>query len=791
MKITSEHTPMMQQYLVIKQQHPNDLLFYRMGDFYELFFADAVRAAKLLDITLTARGQAAGEPIPMAGVPHHAAENYIARLVKMGETIVICEQTGDPATSKGPVERQVARIITPGTLTDEIFLNATQENLIASVFYKKNIYGLAVLELSSGRFIINELHNINLLQAELARLNPAELLLPEKLELPIYSNSSNCTIKYIPELSFDYKTSYNTLITQFATQDLTGFGIADLPWAISAAGCLLAYVLTTQRTNLPHIKSICAEKNTDSIQIDALSRQNLDLNKLIKIIDHTATPMGSRLLQRWLNRPIRDQQELKQRLHVVSEVKTQQAYLDLHKILNQIGDLERILTRIALLTARPRDLVRLGQALRQLPGIHNKLQDFINLPLINTLLQQIYLLPDACELLQRAIIDNPPMLIRDGGVIAPGYDNELDELRNISNDADAYLLALEEQERTNTGLSTLKVGYNRIHGYFIEVSHAQSKNLPAHYQRRQTLKNVERYITPELKSFEDKILSSHERSLNREKYLYEQLLISLQANIAELQSTANALAVIDVLQNFAHQADKLNYSCPKFNDNLSIEIQSGRHPVVEQLQQQAFVPNDCFLNLDKSMFIITGPNMGGKSTYMRQIALIVLLAHAGSFVPATYANLGPIDKIFTRIGAADDLAAGRSTFMVEMTEAANILHNATANSLVLIDEIGRGTSTFDGLSLAWAIAKHLAVFNKCFTLFATHYFEMSKLPEQIATVGNLHFAAIEENNNLIFLHQVKPGPTGKSFGLQVARLAGIPDKVISEARNKLEALEMQ
>jgi len=791
---------MIQQYLAIKAQHPHELLFYRMGDFYELFFADAIRAAKLLNITLTARGQSAGQPIPMAGVPYHAAENYIARLVKLGETIAICEQIGDPATSKGPVERKVCRIITPGTLTDEAFLDATQENLLVCIFAKGQNFGLAWLELSCGRFVISEVNNEELLQAELARLNPAELILPEGLQLAYAPNLHNCAIKQRPLLDFDYTAALQNLCAQFMVQDLTGFGISGLKLAICAAGCLLSYVLQTQRTAVPHIKTLSIETNTDSIQIDAQSRKNLELasnlqgqqqHTLLHVIDHTATAMGSRLLKRWLGRPIRDHLAIQQRHQVVSLFKQQQLYLALAPKLKQIGDIERILSRIALLTARPRDLINLRQALGELPAIKNILAVLTDTQLILELNSNIYLLPATCELLQRAIIDNPPSLIRDGGVIAAGYDSELDRLRAIHTDADSYLLNLEIQERKNTGLSTLKVGYNRVHGYFIELSRAQSHNLPAHYQRRQTLKNVERYITPELKTFEDQVLSSRERALAREKHLYEELQLTLKQEIPKLQTTVQALATIDVLQNFAQRADELNYNCPKLTDVPGITITDGRHPVVEQLATQTFVPNDCQLNSQHKLLIITGPNMGGKSTYMRQLALIVILAHIGSFVPAASAIIGPIDKIFTRIGAADDLAGGRSTFMVEMTEAANILHNATANSLVLIDEIGRGTSTYDGLALAWAIAKHLVLINKSYILFATHYFEMSTLPENIQHVANIHFAAIEQNDKLVFLHKAQPGPAGKSFGLQVARLAGVPDSVIIEAKTKLTALETQ
>lgn len=796
----SQHTPMMQQYLGIKSQHPNDLLLYRMGDFYELFFDDAIKIAKLLDITLTARGQSMGKPIPMAGVPHHAAENYIARLVRLGETIVICEQVGEPSTHKGPMERQVTRIITPGTLTEEAFLDANQENYIASICKIKNIYGLAILEFSTGRFTISEHNTIELLVLELARVRPAELLLPEPLNIDLTKAIDNCRIKRYPENYFEYTIAYNALIKQMGTADLISFDAQNLPAAISAAGCLINYVLETQRGNVAHIRNILVERDQETISIDPHSRNNLELTKnmlgkqqhtLLGIIDHTATSMGSRLLQRWLGRPIRAHDELRLRHQAVSALQNQQNYIEFAKSLKKIGDIERVNTRIALLSARPRDLLRLREALQELPTLKIMLNALDDQQLLSNLNTNLKPLPDVCETLKKAIIDNPPLLIRDGGVIASGYDTELDQLQSLSTDADTFLLKLEQQERAATGLSTLKVGYNRIHGFFIEISRNQSQKLPANYQRRQTLKNVERYITPELKNFEDQVLSSRERALAREKYLYEQLLQALQLQVPVLQKIAESLATLDVLQNFAQCADQLNYVCPELVAEPGITITAGRHPVVEQIQNTTFVPNDCVFTKNKLLHIVTGPNMGGKSTYMRQTALIVILAHIGSFVPAATATIGPIDQIFTRIGAADDLAGGRSTFMVEMTEAANILHHATAQSLVLIDEIGRGTSTFDGLALAWSIAQHLILKNKSFTLFATHYFEMSKLPDQLPQVDNLHFAAIEQGDQLVFLHKVQPGPASKSFGLQVARLAGIPINVVLEAKNKLMDLELQ
>lgn len=795
------HTPMMQQYLRIKAEHTDELLLYRMGDFYELFFDDAVRASKLLDITLTARGQSNGHPIPMAGVPYHAAENYIARLIKLGETVAICEQIGDPATSKGPVERKVARVITPGTVTDEAFLNSKYENLIICLFPKRDQFGLAILELSTGRFVITQVAGLQNLETELTRLQPAELLLPEGYKLPAIDCLDNCALKFRPKLDFDSYAANLKLCQHFQIADLNVFSIDNThELAIVAAGCLLYYVQQSQRGAIPHIQKLSVELHNDSIQIDAHSRRNLEItdhsqgkrqHTLLHVLDHTATAMGSRLLRRWLGRPLRDQAELNRRLDFVTSLQQQQDYVQVACVLEKIADIERIITRIALMSARPRDLLRLAQALEQLPDLKSILQKHNDINIVQSLLEQLHLLPEICALLKTAIIAEPPQLIRDGGVIAPGYDAELDRLRSIHDDADAYLIDLEQQERSKTGLSTLKVGYNRVHGYYIELSRAQSNNPPTNYQRRQTLKNVERYITPELKTFEDQILSSKERALSREKHLYEELLNTLKLDVLKMQSTAQTIAIVDVLQNFAQRADELNYCRPTFSATPVINIKAGRHPVVEAINSNAFVPNDCKLNSSTSMLIVTGPNMGGKSTYMRQIAHIVLLAHIGCFVPAKSAEIGIVDQIFTRIGAADDLAAGRSTFMVEMTEAANILHNATNSSLVLMDEIGRGTSTFDGLSLAWAIAEALALHNSSLTLFATHYFEMSRLPEEIAVIRNIHFEAVEQNDKLVFMHQALPGAANKSFGLQVAGLAGIPANVIKRAKMKLEALETE
>ncbi len=789
-------TPVMQQYLRIKAQHPDTLLFYRMGDFYELFYEDARKAARLLDITLTARGQSGGEPIPMAGVPYHAAEQYLARLVQLGESVALCEQIGDPATAKGPVERRVMRILTPGTLTDEALLDERRENLLMALHRQDAHYGLAVLELSTGRFTVQELLGDEALLSELARLQPAELLVSEDGTLP-EAVRDRPGLRRLPPWHFDTDSATRLLCAQFATHDLSGFGVAELKLALGAAGALLQYVRDTQRSALPHLRGLTVERRSDSILLDAASRRNLELESslsgnnehtLAGALDRTATAMGSRCLRRWINRPIRNHGVLQQRYHAIGTLLESQAYESLHPILRGIGDIERILARVALKSARPRDLAALRNALGRLPELHEVLST-ADSPLLTTLALSIGTHPEGHALLQRAIIDTPPQLIRDGGVIAPGYDTELDELRALSEHADQYLIDLETRERARSGIANLKVSYNRVHGYYIEVTRAQSERVPGDYIRRQTLKGAERYITPELKGFEDKVLSARERALAREKGLYEELLDRLIAHLAALQTSATALAELDALTNLAERAERLKLSPPQLSTEPGLHIEAGRHPVVERVLDTPFTPNDLDLDATRRMLIITGPNMGGKSTYMRQIALIVLLAHIGSYVPAERAVIGPIDRIFTRIGAADDLAGGRSTFMVEMTETANILHNATAESLVLMDEIGRGTSTYDGLSLAWACAAQLAEQIRAYTLFATHYFELTVLPEQYPGMANVHLDAVEHGDRIVFLHAVKDGPADRSYGLHVAALAGVPQAVITAARHRLQELE--
>ncbi|MBI5451466.1 MAG: DNA mismatch repair protein MutS [Gammaproteobacteria bacterium] len=792
---TARHTPMMEQYLRIKRAHPGMLLFYRMGDFYELFYEDARRAAELLDITLTSRGHSAGQPIPMAGIPYHAAESYLARLVSRGESVAICEQIGDPQVSKGPVDRQVVRIITPGTLTDEALLSERRETLLLALHEATGNYGLATLDLAAGRISLIQCTNWEAARDELERLKPAELLISEDATC-LAALGKRPGLRRMPPWYFDLDTATRSLCEQFATHDLRGFGCDDQPLALIAAGCLLHYAGETQRTRLPHLHTLQVERRDEALLLDAISRRNLELeytlsggteHTLLWIIDRTANPMGGRLLQRWLGRPLRDHALLRQRYAAVSTLMTDNLHHSLQRILRATGDIERILARIALRSARPRDLARLRDALAQLPEIGLLLHGASDH--IGKLLATSGQYPELHALLDRAIIENPPMLIRDGGAIASGYDAELDELRQLSEHADGFLLDLERRERECTGISSLKVSYNRVHGYYIEITNSHAQRVPDHYQRRQTLKGAERYITPELKSFEDKVLSARERALSREKALYEELLDQLLPHVPSLQHSANALAELDVLGCFAQLADTLNLCEPELSSHEGLSIIGGRHLVVEAVSDTPFIPNDVEFDPQQRMLIITGPNMGGKSTYMRQTALITILAHIGCFVPASRASFGPLDRIFTRIGASDELASGRSTFMMEMTETANILNNATAHSLVLMDEIGRGTSTFDGLSLAWACARHLAASLRAYTMFATHYFELTTLTDTLPGVSNVHLSAVEHGDRIVFLHAVKQGPASQSYGLQVAALAGIPRQVIAQANEYLQQLE--
>ncbi|MGM0768996.1 MAG: DNA mismatch repair protein MutS [Pseudomonadota bacterium] len=792
----SQHTPMMRQYLRIKGEHPNELVFYRMGDFYELFYEDAKKAAELMDITLTARGQSGGNPIPMAGIPYHSSEGYIARLVRAGQSIAICEQIGDPATSKGPVERQVVRIVTPGTLSDDAFLEDRRDNLLAAIFNHRERFGFASLDISSGRFAVSELDDLEALQGELQRLRPAEILISEDFPFQEVLEGYTGVRRQGPWL-FESDTARRVITQQLQVRDLTGFGCEELTLAICAAGCLLQYARETQRTALPHIRKLTRERREEAVILDATSRRNLEIDTnlmgghqhtLAWVMDRTATSMGGRELRRWLNRPLRDVEVVQQRQQAVSALLDGFHYEPVHDLLKTVGDIERVLARVALRSARPRDLARLRDAFAALPDLQETLKP-VNSHHIVTLATVIGEYPELADLLERAIIDNPPVVIRDGGVIREGFDEELDELRNISENAGQYLLDVETREKERTGISTLKVGYNRVHGYYIEISRAQSEQAPVDYIRRQTLKNAERFITPELKEFEDKALSAKSRALAREKSLYDEVLETVAAQLAPLQDAAQALAELDVLSNFAERATSLRFSAPEFSEMPGFDIEEGRHPVVEQLLSEPYVPNDLLMDTQRRMLVITGPNMGGKSTYMRQAALIALLAYTGSFVPANRAILGPVDRIFTRMGSSDDIAGGRSTFMVEMTETANILHNATEYSLVLMDEVGRGTSTFDGLSLAWATAEHLAKEIRCYTLFATHYFELTQLADDLRHAVNVHLTATEHDDSIVFLHNVHDGPASQSYGLQVAKLAGVPQEVIRHAKAQLAQLE--
>ncbi len=793
-EVSSVHTPMMRQYLRIKSDYPDMLVFYRMGDFYELFYDDARRAAEALDITLTSRGKSGGEPIPMAGVPYHAAEGYLARLVRKGESVAICEQVGDPATSKGPVEREVTRIVTPGTLTDEALLADTRENLVAALCRGKERIGLAWLDLAGGRFRMTEITTKEALYSELERLRPAELIIDEDETVTM---PDGIRVNRRPPWHFEQDTAERLLCKQFGTQDLLGFGCEGASVGTAAAGALLQYVSDTQKAALPHLQSITVERHDDAVIMDASTRRNLEIehslsghddHTLAGVIDRCQSPMGSRLLRRWLQRPLRDHGVLRARYQAVEALASIRP--DLQERLKGIGDVERILSRVALRSARPKDLAQLREALSRLPALRQLLSG-LDSPLITELRSDCSDHDGEHALLTSAIIDNPPMLIRDGGVIAEGFDAELDELRKIADNADQYLVDLESRERERTGISTLKLGYNRVHGYYIEISKGQSDRAPVDYTRRQTLKAAERYITPELKAFEDKVLSARERALTREKVLYEGLLDSLLEVIGSLQLSAATLARLDVLACFSERSEALSLCKPELTATPCLDITAGRHLVVEQVIEAPFVANDLSLDERTRLLVLTGPNMGGKSTYMRQTALIVILAHIGCFVPADRLKVGPIDRIFTRIGASDDLAGGRSTFMVEMTETATILNNATPTSLVLMDEIGRGTSTFDGLSLAWAAAHFMGQTSRAFTLFATHYFELTTLAEDLEACANAHLDATEHQGRLVFLHTVKRGPANQSYGLQVASLAGVPKAVIRRAGDYLKKLEAQ
>jgi DNA mismatch repair protein MutS len=795
--VVTTHTPVMQQYLSIKAEHPDVLLFYRMGDFYELFYDDARRAAKLVDIALTSRGQSAGEPIPMAGVPAHSVDGYLSRLLKKGESVAICEQIGDPAKSQGPVAREVVRIVTPGTLTDAALLDDNESRYLAALS-EGSVIGLAWLDLAAGRVWLAEFADTVTLAGELERLRPAELLVAESAVWPALVTELP-GLRERPPWHFDAQSGKRLLCEQFHTRDLSGFDAEDLTSALGAAGCLMQYVRDTQRAELAHIRSLTRERQESAIVMDAPTRRNLELASslgnrpdltLTGLMDRCSTPMGSRLMRSWINRPLRDTGTIANRQHAVGALADARVFTDVSAGLSDLGDIERIAARIALRSARPRDLAQLRDGLGRIPAL-KALVASVDSPRLGELCTRCSDHIEERELLIGAIVESPPVLIRDGGVIAAGYDAELDDLRGASANANQFLDELQERERARTSLSNLKVGYNKVHGFYIEISKANAKAAPQDYVRRQTLKGAERFITSELKEFEDRILGARERALAREKSLYDGLLDRLAERLAALQETAQSLAEIDCLSALAERSFSLDLSRPTLVEEPMIGYVSGRHLGVEHAGTAPFVPNDLRLDGSQHMLIITGPNMGGKSTYMRQTAWIAILARIGSFVPAKEARVGPIDRIFTRIGAADDLTAGRSTFMVEMTETASILNNATSSSLVLMDEIGRGTSTFDGLSLAWAAARFMAEELRALTLFATHYFELTQLPDELPGCANVHLDATEHGNDLIFLHRVKAGPANQSYGLHVARLAGVPVEVVARARQYLESLERQ
>ncbi|MGZ5201445.1 MAG: DNA mismatch repair protein MutS [Telluria sp.] len=803
-----KHTPMMQQYLGIKAEYPTMLVFYRMGDFYELFFEDAEKAARILGITLTARGSSGGTPIKMAGVPFHSLDPYLAKLVKMGESCAIAEQIGDPALSKGPVERKVVRVVTPGTLTDADLLPEKAERPLLAVCTltqrKVVTTGLAWLSLASGALRLMEFSGdartvATRLAQELERIAPAEVLRADD-NGDLFEDVGHT--QRVPEWHFDVVKGHKALLDQLAVATLAGFGAEGLGAAFGAAGALLRYAQSTQGRGLQHVQALAVESENEFIGLDAATRRNLELTETIRgqesptlfsLLDHCRTAMGSRLLRHWLHHPKRNQMVARSRHQAIEALLESDAQGTLLATLAEVPDIERITTRIALLSARPRDLASLRDGLKQLPALREQVARCF-IPGDTCLLHEIHgalETPVAClDLLVRAVAEEPAAMVRDGGVFARGFDAELDELRALSENAGQFLVDLEVRERARTGIANLRVEYNKVHGFYIEVTNGQADKVPEDYRRRQTLKNCERYITPELKAFEDKALSAQDKALAREKLLYDELLAALAPFIGQLQTIARALAQIDTLAALATHAVRHNWCAPQLVDEPCLDIAEGRHPVVEN-QIERFIANDCRLRDDKRLLLITGPNMGGKSTFMRQVALITLLAYVGSYVPATSAAIGPIDRIFTRIGASDDLANGRSTFMVEMTESAAILNGATPESLVLMDEVGRGTSTFDGLALAWAIARHLIDTSRSFTLFATHYFELTQLPEAHPSAANVHLSAVEHKDSIVFLHAVQDGPASQSYGLQVAQLAGVPPAVIRAARRHLARLEAQ
>ncbi|MBI1733447.1 MAG: DNA mismatch repair protein MutS [Gammaproteobacteria bacterium] len=799
MPADSDHTPVIRQYLGFKAEHADKLLFFRMGDFYELFFEDARRAARLLDITLTRRGQSAGQPVPMAGVPVHAVDTYLARLIRQGESVAICEQTGDPALARGPVERRIVRVVTPGTVTEEALLDDRAESLLAGISEQHGQYGCASLDLPSGRLHLSDHSGWEGLEAELRRLNPAEILVADTVAEDLSDRLKPHCRRLTPLAAwhFDLAEADRKLREQFGVLDLDGFGIASMPLARAACGALLHYARATQQHTLPHLRPPRPERQIDHVALDAATRHNLELEQgltgkpehsLLGVLDSTVNPMGGRLLRRWLQRPLRDHEALRQRHDAVQALMETRAQAGMRDVLAGAGDLERIVGRIALGNARPSDLCRLRETLSLLPALRDQASG-LAASRLRELAGMIDPPPNLRDFLQRAIAAEPAAHLRDGDVINAGFDDRLDDLRSMGREAGRHLAEFELRERRRTGIAGLRVGFNRVHGYYIELSRTQSANAPKDYHRRQTLKATERYITGELTQFEAKVLSARAQALARERELYDAVLAGVRLHTAVLQTAAAACAELDVLCAFAERAQVLEYNRPEFTGTPGVEIIAGRHAVVEQLRPEPFIANDTLLNPERRLLVITGPNMGGKSTYMRQVALIVILAHIGSFVPARAARLGPVDRIFTRIGASDDLAGGRSTFMVEMSETAQILHMATERSLVLMDEIGRGTSTFDGVALAGACAVYLAASVRSLTLFATHFAELTELAQSLGGAANMHLAAVEHGDRIVFLHALRDGPADRSYGIQVAQLAGVPQPVIEDAAGRLRRLE--
>ena len=799
----ASHTPMMTKYHAIKAEYPDTLVFYRMGDFYEVFYADAEKASSLLDITLTKRGQSAGEAVVMAGIPFHALEGYLAKLIKLGESVAICEQVGDVATAKGPVERKVVRVVTPGTLTDTELLSDKTESILLAVHQgARNTCGLAWLSVTQGEIHLAHCTNGEL-ETWLARIAPSELLYNVDAT-PAFEQrlqGQRCAASARPAWQFDAALGVRRLLDQLKAASLASWNAEGLNEAHAAASALLGYAEHTQGRALPHVQGLQVLRSGELIELPPATRRNLELTQtlrgedsptLFSLLDTCTTGMGSRALKSWLLSPRRDRAQAASRLEAITQLRGGAQQI-LRAQLKGCSDVERITARIALRQVRPRELVALQLTLQKAELLTP--MDIAQTPLLTSIFEDLQPPAGCAGLLSQSILDEPAALIRDGGVINHGLDAELDELRAIQTNCDGFLLDLEIREKTRTGIANLRVQFNKVHGFYIEVTQGQLDKVPADYQRRQTLKNAERYITPELKTFEDKALSASARALEREKWLYEQLQGQLQAFVPALSRLARAIAALDALCALAERSLTLGWCAPSFVREPCIDIGQGRHPVVEARLLEtgggAFIANDCGLSGKSRMQIITGPNMGGKSTYMRQVALIVLLASVGSYVPASRCRLGPIDAIHTRIGAADDVANAQSTFMLEMLEAAQILHAATPHSLVLMDEIGRGTSTFDGLALAGGIAAWLHNKAQAFTLFATHYFELTEFAAQHHGAMNVHVSAVESGSDIVFLHRIEPGPASKSYGIAVARLAGVPAAVVNHARHALAALEAQ